>query len=59
MDVFLREVDLKLSFIVESLCNLVIRMTTVSYSEFDKVPSVFIIQNILRSTGISSSLKIW
>ena len=50
---------LKFSFFVGSLCGLYIRVTVASLNELGSVPSVSVVQNSLRSVGISSSLKIW
>jgi hypothetical protein len=54
---FIREIDLKSSFFVESLFGLDIRVSFVSKHKSDNV--ALILWNSLRSIGISSSLKIW
>jgi hypothetical protein len=53
--VFIREISLKFSFFVESLCCLRIRMTWSHRMRLGHVPSVSILCNSLRSIGISSS----
>jgi hypothetical protein len=55
---FIREIGLKFSFFVVSLCSLGIRVTVASENEFNNVPSVSILWSRLRSSGISASLKI-
>jgi hypothetical protein len=56
--IFIREIDLKFSFFVESLCGLGIRVIVASYNELDRVPSFSILWNSLRRVGIRSSLKV-
>jgi hypothetical protein len=54
---FIWEIGLKLSFSANSLCSLGIRVTVASFNEFGNL-FVAILWNILRSIGISSSLKV-
>ena len=56
---FIREIGLKFSFLVESLCGLGIRVTVASQKEFGSAPSVSVFWTSLRSIGISSPLKVW
>ena len=51
---FIREIGLKFSFFVESLCSLGTRVTVASYNEFGSILSVSVLWNSLRSVGISS-----
>jgi hypothetical protein len=55
--IFLREIGLKFSFFVGSLCGLGLRVIVASQNELSRVPSVSILWNSLRSIGIRSSLK--
>jgi hypothetical protein len=56
--IFIREIGLKFSFFVESLCGLGIRVNVTSYNELGRVHSVSILWNSLRRIGIRSSLKV-
>ena len=56
--IFIREICLKFSFFVESLCGLGIRVIVASYYELCRVPSVSIFWDSLRKTGIRSSLNL-
>jgi hypothetical protein len=56
--IFIREIGLKFSFFVRSLCSLGIRVIWASENELDRVPSVSILWNSLRRVGIRSSLKV-
>ena len=44
----IREISLKFSFLVGSLCSLGIRVILASYNELGRVPSVSILCNSLR-----------
>jgi hypothetical protein len=55
--IFIMEIALKFSFFVGSLCSLGIRVIVASKNELDRVPSVSILWNSLRSIGIRFSLK--
>jgi hypothetical protein len=50
--IFIREIGLKFSFFVGSLCGLGIRVIVASYKP------VYILWNSLRRVGIRSSLKV-
>ena len=56
--IFIREIGLKFSFFVGSLCGLGIRVFVASWNKLGRVPSVSILWNSLRSIGIGSSLKV-
>jgi hypothetical protein len=56
--IFIREISLKFSFFVGSLCGLGIRVIVASENELGRVPSVSIFWNSLRRVGIRSSLKV-
>jgi hypothetical protein len=56
--IFTREIGLKFSFFVGSLCGLGIRVIVASWNELSRVASVSILWNSLRSVGIRSSLKV-
>ena len=56
--IFLREIDLKFSFFVGSLCGLGIREMVASQIEMDSVPSVSIWWNSFKIIGIRTSLKV-
>ena len=56
--IFIREIVLKFSFFVGSLCGLGIRVIVASQNELGRVPSVSILWNSLRRVGIRSSLKV-
>ena len=56
--IFIREIGLKFSFFVGSLCGLDIRVIVVSWNELGTVPSVSILWNSLRRVGIRCSLKV-
>jgi hypothetical protein len=47
------------SVIVESLCDLGIRVMVTSLNEFSNVPSVYILCNSLKSIAIISYLNVW
>jgi hypothetical protein len=55
---FIREIGLKFSIIVGSLCGLGIRVIVASNNELGRIPSVSILWNNLRIIGIRSSLKV-
>lgn len=57
--IFIRHIDLKLSFYVKTLYILCIRVTVSSQTMCGKEPSVSILWNFLRSNGISSSVTVW
>ena len=57
--IFLREIGLKFSFFVGSLCGLEISIIVSSKNKLGSVPSVSILWNSLESIGIRSSLMIW
>jgi hypothetical protein len=59
VSIFISKIGLKFSFFVGFLCGLSIRVTVASQNELGSVHPVPILWNILRSTGISSSLKVW
>ena len=54
----IRETNLKVSLSVGSLCGLDIRVIVASKNKLDRIPSVSILCNSLRSIGIRSSLKV-
>jgi hypothetical protein len=54
----IREIGVKFSFFVGSLCGLGTSVTVASKNELGSVPSVSILWSSLKSTGIRSSLKI-
>jgi hypothetical protein len=54
-----KEMGVKFSFVVSSLCSLCIRVTVASEKEFGRIPLVSILWNSLRRIGVSSSLKVW
>ena len=56
--IFIREIGLKFSVFVGSLYGLGIRVIVASLNELGRVPSVSILWNSLRRTGIRSSLKV-
>ena len=56
--IFLREIGLKFSIFVGSLCGLGIRVIVASENELGRVSSVSILWNSLRRIGIRSSLKV-
>jgi hypothetical protein len=56
--IFIREIGLKFSFLVGSLCGLGIRVVVASQNELGRVLSVSILWNSLRRVGIRSSLKV-
>ena len=53
-----REIGLKFSYFVGSLCGLGIRVIVASYNELGRAPSVSTLWNSLRRVGIRSSLKV-
>ena len=56
---FIREIGLKFSFFVGSLCDFGISVIVASWKELGSVPSVSILWNSLKSIGVNSSLKVW
>jgi hypothetical protein len=54
----IREIGLKFSLFVGSLCDLGINLTMASENKLGNVPSVSILWNSLKSTDIRSSLKV-
>jgi hypothetical protein len=56
--IFIREIGLKFSFFVGSLCGLGIRIIVASQNELGRVPSVSILWNSLRRVGIRPSLNV-
>jgi hypothetical protein len=56
--IFIREIGLKISIFVGSVCGLGIRVIVASYNELGRVCSVSILLNSLRRTEIRSSLKV-
>jgi hypothetical protein len=54
--IFIREIGLKFSFFLWSLCGFGISVTVASCNKSDNVPSVSILCS-LKSIGIRSSLK--
>jgi len=58
VSIFLREIGLKFSFFIVSLCGLVIRVIVTSKNELGNVPFVSISWNSLKSISIRSSLKV-
>ena len=54
----IREIGLKFSFFLGSLCGLGIRVIVASQKELGRVPSVSILWNSLRRVGIRSSSKV-
>ena len=56
--IFIREIGLKFSFFVGSLCGLGNRVIVASWNELGRVPSVYIVWNSLRIVQIRSSLKV-
>jgi hypothetical protein len=56
--IFISEIGLKSSIFVESLCGLLSRVIVASWNELCRVPSLSILWNSLRRTGIRSSLKV-
>jgi hypothetical protein len=56
--IFIREIALKFSFCVVSLCVLCIRVIVASWNELGRVPSGFILWNSLKNIGIRPSLKV-
>jgi hypothetical protein len=57
--VFIREICLKFSFFVGSLCGLGNRVIVASWNELCRVPSVSILWNSLRRVGVKFSLKVY
>ena len=57
--IFIKEIGLKFSFFVESLCNFGISITVASYNILGSVPSVSTLWNNLKSICIMSSLRVW
>jgi hypothetical protein len=55
---FTREIGLIFSFFVAYLCGLVMSAIVASQNELGSVSSVSIVWNLLKSNGISSSLKV-
>ena len=55
--IFIREIDLKFSFFVGSLCGLGISITVAPQNE-GSVLSLWILWNSLKSVGIRSSLNV-
>ena len=58
MSVFIREIGLKFSFFVGSLCSLGISAIVASWNELGGLPSVSILWNSLRNIGIRSSFMV-
>jgi hypothetical protein len=56
--IFIREIGLKFSFFVGSLCGLSIRVIVALLNELGRVPFVPILWNSLRRVGIRSFLKV-
>jgi hypothetical protein len=56
--ILIREIGLKFSFFVGSLCGFCIGVTVDAQNELGGVPSVAILWNHLKSNGIMSSLKL-
>ena len=56
--IFIREIDLKFSFLVGSLCGFGISVIVVSKKELGIDPSVSICWKSLKSIGVKSSLKV-
>ena len=55
---FIREIGLKFSFFVGSLCGFGVSVIVASQKELSSVPSVSILWNSLKSFGVRSSLKV-
>jgi hypothetical protein len=53
-----REIGLKFSVFVRSLCGLGIKVIVASLNKLGSVPSVSILWNSLKSIGIRFSLKV-
>jgi len=56
--IFIREIGVKFSFFVGSLCGLGLSIIVVSQNELASVPSISILWNSLRSIGIRRSDRI-
>jgi len=56
--IFIREIGLKFSFFVGSLCGLGISIIVNSEKELGSSPSVSILWNSLNNIGIRSSMKV-
>ena len=56
--IFIREIGLKFSFFFGLLCGLGNRVIVASKNELGRVPSVSILRNSLRRTGIRTSLNV-
>jgi hypothetical protein len=56
--IFRREIGLKFSFFVGSLCGLGIRVIMSLYNELISVPSMLILWNNLRNIDIRYSLRV-
>jgi hypothetical protein len=54
--IFIKEIDLKISFCVGSLCGLGIRVTVVLWNELSREPSVSIFWNSFRRIEIIEGL---
>ena len=55
---FMREIGLKFSFLIGSLCALGMRLIVASKNVLGSVLSVSILWNSLESIGIKSSVKV-
>jgi hypothetical protein len=56
--IFIREIGLKFSFFIGSLCGLGIRVIVASENELGRLSSVSILWNSLRRIVVRSSLKV-
>ena len=56
--ILIKEIGLKFSFFVVSLCCLGISITVALLNKLGSVPFVFILWNFLKRVGIRSSLKV-
>ena len=58
VSMFIREIGLKFSFLVGSLCSLGMRVIVASKNELGSIPSDSIFGNILGSIGVISAINV-